>query len=55
MKTGEWVLEVYELSNNNPSPDVSNLTPNYVSKARIYKTLPSDNYNTITLNDERID
>lgn len=55
MQTGEWVLKVYELSNNNPSPDVSSLTPSYVSKARIYKTQPSDNYHTINLNDERID
>jgi len=55
MKTGEWVLNVYELSTNDPSPDLTGLTPAYVSKARIYKTPPSDNYHTINLNDERID
>jgi len=55
MKTGEWTLKVFELANNDPSPDVSALTPNYISKARIYKIIPADTYNTISLTDERID
>ncbi len=52
--TGEGVLKVYELANNNPSPTLTGLTPNYISKYRIYKAEPTDNYHTINLDDERI-
>ena len=52
MKTGEWVLKVYEMANTG-STDVTGLTASYISKARIYRTFTSDNYNTPTLSDER--
>lgn len=53
MKTGEWVLEVYELENS--GDPITGLTPSYVSKVRIYKTIADDNYFTRTLTDGRFD
>lgn len=54
MKTGEWVLNVYEM-NGTGSTDVTGLTPLYISKARIYKTFAADNFHTPTLSDNRHD
>jgi hypothetical protein len=54
MKTGEWVLNIYEKANT-ANTDTTGLTPSYVSKAKIETTEPADNYHTPTLNDERID
>ena len=54
MDEGEWVLNVYELSDNsNPTPDVSDLVPSYVSKVRIYKKEESYNYHVVPANDKR--
>ena len=53
MKTGEWVLRIYEKSNNS-STDYSGLSPKFVGKVRIYKDFPDDFINTITLQDYRL-
>ncbi len=54
MKTGEWVLRVYEMPNTG-STDVTGLTHKYISKARLYKTAATNNYHTPTLSDNRHD
>lgn len=52
MKTGEWVLEIYEKSTNLDT-DIEGLTPKLISKVRIYKEFPEDYINTINLVDYR--
>lgn len=54
MKTGEWVLRVYEMANTG-STDVTGLTPLYISKVRLYKTFAADNFHVPTLSDNRHD
>lgn len=53
MKTGEWVLKVFERPNED-STDTDGLTASLTAKVRIYKEFPSDYINTITLTDYRL-
>lgn len=54
MKTGEWVLKIYEKENTS-NTDTTGLEPLFIGKVRIYKTFPADFVNNLTLHDERFD
>lgn len=53
LRTGEWVLSIYEMANESTQV-VTGLTPQYISKVRIYKNIPSNAINVLNLTDERV-
>lgn len=52
LKTGEWVLSIYEKSSN-ANTDYTGLFPQYVAKVRIYKEFAANPTNTLNIIDER--
>lgn len=53
MKTGEWVLRIYEKPNTNSL--VITGEPYYIGKVRIYKQFPADTYKEINITDDRFE
>lgn len=53
LKTGEWVLSIYEMEDQS-TQDVTGLIPQYISKVKLYKTLPTNAINVLNLSDARV-